>query len=219
MSPLLVQQVAQGWLKGDEFERPESEIDLVGWGAGEDEEGEQTLHYRSTGHSDPVIKAWIEFVMHKASAKGDEDSAELAEGALEYLLDASEGAGACGKCHAAGLQPDVDVDESLTGLWGYRGANDSSHTKYAHSPHLNLLGPDTSCDNCHKMNAKADYPGYFENSERTGKDYQSNFLSIERDTCVECHRDEKARYDCQLCHTYHKSPGFKTGFQKLESKQ
>jgi len=130
----------------------------------------------------------------------------------EHLLDGSDGPGACGKCHAAGLSPSSDPKVAVPAQWALRGGQDRPHTTYTHAPHISILGPDASCVNCHKLNTDADYAAYFKNTERTPGEFVSNFSAIGQETCAECHREGVVRFDCQLCHTYHRSPKFKVGF-------
>jgi len=204
------------WMDEEEYE-PEHipDINVKGWLAGEDPDGGQSVHYRPTGHRDPLIRAWIELAL---KLRFDEDSdVPFADYALEHLLDDSEGPGACGKCHAAGVSS--LMSESARGpQWSYRGSVERPHTLYRHAPHINLLGPDNSCKTCHVLDEDADYAAYYEDPERSDSDFQSNFTAIKKSTCDVCHQRGIVRTDCQLCHQYHRAASFKVNFQRAKSK-
>ena len=208
----LVRNAASAWQEEESFEKElESEAEFGKWLAGEDDDGEETLRYRVTHHRDRVVRSWIEHAY--ATAGNGEDDAVRERGmvALAALLDPAEGPGACGKCHAAGILASLASDQPEVMQWGYRGSADRPQTRYSHLPHINLLGPDVSCVNCHKLNSDADYAGYFDDPQNTDL-FVSNFNAIAQDTCQQCHRRRVVRFDCQMCHTYHRSPGFKTAF-------
>ncbi|MDD9916341.1 MAG: hypothetical protein OXT01_16945, partial [Rhodospirillaceae bacterium] len=88
---------------------------------------------------------------------------------------------------------------------------------YSHGPHLNLLGPGTSCETCHKLNDKADYAGSFKHHDPLK--FESNFNSIENGTCTQCHAKGQVRQECTLCHEYHNGNKFKRRMMSASSKE
>ena len=212
LNPIAVRQSAVAWLEDAEYE-PEivTETRLTGWNTGEDAAGGQSIHYRASGHSDPLIRAWIEYAVHSRQHATDAKASNIADAALAYLLDDDDGPGSCGKCHASGVLTSA-ANEPVQ--WLYRGSVPRPHTAYSHAPHINLLGPDVSCKTCHILDQKADYGLFFEDLGSADSEFQSNFVSIRKETCDQCHKPGIVRFDCQLCHTYHRNPGFKVGFQE-----
>lgn len=208
----VVRAVASAWQQEEDYEPPEARLNQSGWLAGEDADGNQALRYVAREHGDEVLKAWLEVVVRLARQHPDENRQALAAETLEQLLDASEGPGACGKCHTAGITSS-DASSLDSGGWGFRDSVERRHTIYAHAPHLNLLGREEACRNCHTLNPDADYQAYFSDGERQPNQFVSNFSPIRKSTCDSCHKPAKVRFDCQLCHTYHREPSFNVGFQ------
>lgn len=207
LAPGLVNQVGESWQEEDEVEVGSSErIALRGWYAGEDRDGNQALFYLPHGHADSVLTEWLEVLAE--IAQRDDERAPIAAKSLETLLDPQTGPGACGKCHGGEIR--VAVTEQRPIRWGYAGGKLRSHTRFAHSPHLNLLDGGSQCDTCHEMNPDAPYADYF--TEPAGEvEFASNFRAIERATCGDCHQSGKVDADCQRCHSYHQGAGFKAG--------
>jgi len=207
LSSEAVDSATQAWLDEQEYEPAVlPELELSGWHAGEDAEGGQSIHYRPSGHRDPLVRAWIEMALTLAN---DEDvDIEFSAYALEHLLDDAEGPGACGKCHAAGLASSARGD-GQPAQWKFRGSTERPYTPYAHSPHLKLLGPESACQTCHQLDEAADYETYFGNEDRQSTDFVSNFHPIQKETCDQCHQPGIVKSDCQLCHQYHQDASFK----------
>ncbi|MGB0721140.1 MAG: cytochrome c3 family protein [Gammaproteobacteria bacterium] len=199
------------WAEEEEPEGPESELlPSSGWIGGYDPDGNQALHYRPSRHGDPVLKAWFE-TLSSLRAGADEERAEHATVALETLLDADSGPGSCAKCHRAGI---ARPEPSATGavLWKRARLGTGGHTRYSHGPHLNLVDSGSGCTECHGINDEAAYSDYFDGVERDATDYASNFSPIAKDSCSRCHREGVVDNGCQLCHQYHRSPGFRKQF-------
>lgn len=202
---------ARTWLD-DPYADPDVagfEADRGGWQAGENDDGMQTLQYRATGHGDPVMAAWIEALARAAEV---DDAGEPALLAADTALDMTSGAGACAKCHGAGIA--TGVRASGRGHWSLEASAARPHFAYTHAPHLRLLAPDAGCLACHRIDPEADYAGYFADTARTfdAAAFASNFTAIDRDTCMQCHRPGAIRDDCQTCHTYHLTPSFRAVF-------
>ena len=209
LSPLSVQMATEAWVEENEYEPAvESNIETTGWQVGEDPDGSQSIYYKPTGHADPVMRRWFEFAME--TVRDDTLDEDVRDAALSYLLDAQSAPGACAKCHVSAIREGRD---GAMIHWPYRGSVERPHTRYSHAPHISLLGPDVSCKTCHVMNESAEYAIFFENLESEQNDFQSNFISIQKATCDQCHNEGIVRFDCGLCHTYHRDPGFKVGFQ------
>ena len=214
LSASLIKAAAAAWQTEDaEFESPETnETDPGGWHAGEDDEGNQSLRYIARRHNDPVLRGWIAF-LRKAYSDGDDAARERAQATLEFLLSDDEGAGACGKCHRAGL---MQSRERLASVRDWRSGGDPIRplTRFVHAPHISLLGPDASCRACHQIDPSADYAAYFEDPTDV-EQYQSNFRAIDKGACERCHAPGQVSMACQLCHQYHRKPQFNPKFRAL----
>ena len=186
---------AAAWAANREYE-PIGETVEKGWYA-----NEFSLIYRPPSHSDTVMKSWLEFAAQKGS-----------EPLNEALLSRSDGAGACIKCHAisttnAGDSSLKKGDQKLKIEWKSHTSGGSQFVKYSHKPHLNLLGPGTWCTSCHKINDKAEFEAAFKQLDP--HKFSSNFNSVTKQTCVECHGGGQVSQQCLTCHQYHQEPGFK----------
>lgn len=215
LSSALLREAAAVWLDDPFMDPPPPanvEYEMPGWRAGMDARGFQSVHYRPRGHADPVIRSWIEAL---AGASGSDEGGlpDTAQFAMEQVLDPDLGAGACGKCHAAGVLG--GMREAGTPVWEPSGAMDRPHFRYTHAPHLRLLTPDAGCLQCHRLDPSADYAGYYQDAVLSldPTTFQSNFKDIDKETCMACHRPGAIRRDCQTCHTYHKDPYFREDFQ------
>lgn len=212
LSSELVQTAARAWIEQDgEYETPDAgDIKLSGWVAGFTEDGEQYLRYRAVAHRDPLLKTWMDAVTRAASDQSDAGRREVATAALEWLLDPGEGPGACGKCHIGGVDLRADARRPAPqGIaWGRARVEDRKHVYYAHAPHLELLGRGNSCRGCHRLNESADYGAYFEGLERDPAKFTPSFSPISKSACDGCHKPDKVRFNCQLCHNYHRGPTF-----------
>ncbi|MGB0712653.1 MAG: cytochrome c3 family protein [Gammaproteobacteria bacterium] len=207
----MLQRTLAAWAEEEEPEGPESDV-LVssGWLGGFDPDGNQAVHFRPLRHADPVLKAWFE-TLADLRRGDDEERAEFAAAALETLLDADSGAGSCAKCHRAGIAPPESLADGPI-RWKRSRLRGGDHTRYSHAPHLNLVDSGTGCTECHAVNEDAEYADYFSGIERDAADYASNFSPIGKESCSRCHREGVVESDCQLCHQYHRAPGFRKQF-------
>lgn len=190
MSPELVRGIGCAWASNVEYEAP-ADTGFGGWFA-----DELSLKYKPLRHADIVSKAWLDL----AAAGGDGISDEV----RDVLLSRSEGPGACTKCHS--VSQTAEKSEILRVEWGIGTQSSQRHVSYSHGPHINLLGPGTSCETCHTLNDNADYAGSFKQNDPLK--FESNFKSIETGTCTTCHAEEKVRQECTLCHQYHNGNSF-----------
>lgn len=152
-----------------------------------------SLVYRPTKHSDPFFTSWI-------SASGRASSGQLSVLARPVfdLLTTANPAGRCGKCHS------IDIDETggLSVNWQafFPGKNVHHATAFSHSQHIAVLR-ENACQNCHQIDAKADYAGSFKDHDP--KTFVSNFKKMEKAMCVECHDAKTGVQQCTDCHNYH----------------
>jgi hypothetical protein len=191
LSPELLRGIGCAWASNVEYEAPAGEVS-GGWFA----DG-LSLRYRPNRHADPVAKAWLNL----AAAGGEGVTDDL----RDMLLSRSEGPGACTKCHS--VSEDSTAKDKLQVEWALGGQSRQRHLNYSHGPHLNLLGPGATCQTCHKLNETADYFAAFKH--RNPLDFESNFKSIENNTCTACHAKGQVRQECTLCHEYHNGNQFK----------
>ncbi len=203
LNPEAVKRMACAWAANLEYELPE-EAAFGGWYGDLLE-----LIYRPSGHGDAVVRGWLEFAV--AAGGEDEDAQERADALREILLSPKEGPGACIKCHSVSREKEGDA---LRIEWRYHKDEIRNYQTYSHDRHLSLVDPhgvkladpNQGCATCHKLNPQADFEaGYTDENPLT---YTSNFVSMAKETCVQCHAKGRVRQDCQLCHNYHKEPAF-----------
>ncbi len=201
LNPEVLKRAACAWGLNVEYERP-AEASFGGWHADLLE-----VRYTPTGHKDPVAKSWIEFALAVAASETDAEKLKHAIAMRDQMLSSKEGVGGCIKCHAVTQASSEKAEKILSIDWGYKGARNTPYVHYSHKNHLDLLGKGNTCKNCHLINKKADYLSSFDSFD--SKKFVSNFYSINRETCVECHAEGQVNQECQLCHSYHFEPGFK----------
>lgn len=201
MNPEVLKRAACSWGLNLEYEPP-AEAKFGGWYADMLE-----VRYKPIGHRDPVAKSWVEFALAVSIAQEDEDKATRALAMRDEIISAKEGVGGCVKCHAINETITKEGKKELEVEWNYKNVNNRPHSQYSHSSHIEIMGNNNSCSNCHILNSKADYMASFKSFD--GTEWSSNFESIEKKTCMQCHVKSKINQDCQTCHIYHLNPGFK----------
>ena len=184
LSPDLLKNAFCAWIANEEYEAA-GENQYGGWSA-----EELSISYKANHHQDQVLTNWMNF-----AATNDDD---LLSG--ELLI--KDGPGACGKCHSVSETDEVRVE------WkGASGSVEASHHKYSHVPHLNVLGPGSQCETCHKLNPNADYKSAY--NQRDPLTFESSFIAIKQEICTHCHNEGQVAQNCLTCHAYHKEAGFK----------
>ncbi|MEE2746362.1 MAG: hypothetical protein VX617_05720 [Pseudomonadota bacterium] len=198
----LITPAAASWAANREYEVSSASV-KGGWHA-----NELSLSYQPTQHGDAVMKAWLEFAVSKGTGS-----------IREVLLDRSEGPGACIKCHAIsnkaytgkstsnGVVQSETTKKQLVVEWKSNPGKGNPHVKYSHKPHVNLLGPGSWCSSCHKLNSSAKFDESFLQDDPTK--FSSNFKSIDKNICSDCHAVGQVSQGCTTCHNYHIDPGFK----------
>ena len=174
------------WAANKEYESTSETIEQ-GWYA-----NELSISYNPVSHGDPVMKAWIDFIAKTGS-----------EELREAYLSGSDGAGTCTKCHAISKTGEDKFEVE----WKSTASLERPLVKYSHKPHINLLGPGTLCQSCHKINSEAKFADAFKQLDK--HKFVSNFKSIQKDTCTECHGSGQVAQNCLTCHNYHQEPSLK----------
>ncbi|MBT5469634.1 MAG: cytochrome c3 family protein [Nitrospina sp.] len=201
LNPEVLKRAACSWGLNLEYEPP-AEAKFGGWYADMLE-----VRYKPTGHRDPVAKSWVEFALTVSTVQDDEDKADRAKAMREEIISVKEGVGSCVKCHAVSETTLADGKKKLEIEWQYKEVNDRPHSQYSHTSHIEIMGNKSSCSNCHILDGKAEYMASFKGFDATK--WSSNFSSIKRKTCIQCHTESQINQDCQSCHIYHLNPGFK----------
>jgi Doubled CXXCH motif (Paired_CXXCH_1) len=152
--------------------------------------------YRPTGHADRFLTAWLDLTVAAA-----ENAASPAAAQLFNELSAPKAVGLCFKCHSAENFPTPAVQ--------WRGARSvpTEHkvTRFSHKSHLSLLD-NRGCQTCHELKEKEPAEAFaesFGSGKRDPRQYRSNFKTIEKAVCADCHKPGYVRDDCLLCHNYH----------------
>lgn len=152
-----------------------------------------SLRYRPAGHADGFITEWLKLSGTMSGPSGNPSGEALFE-----QLAAPNGPGVCTKCHSV----EKTGESALMVNWLGAKTNPQTHafTTFSHAAHFNLLN-DQGCLKCHGRVAGAKIEdGY---KDRDPITHVSNFATVERATCAECHTKEVAGDSCVSCHNYH----------------
>jgi len=201
LNPEVLKQAACSWGLNLEYEPPTAEK-YGGWYADMLE-----VRYKPSGHRDLVAKSWVEYALAVSTAQDDEEKFARAIAMRDQLLSAKEGIGGCIKCHAVTAVRSSKGNHPLQVEWGYGKVSNRPYVHYSHSIHIEILGRKSSCPNCHVLDSQADYMSSFKTFDSSK--WVSNFASIKRQMCGQCHAEKEINQDCQLCHVYHFKPSFK----------
>lgn len=201
LNPEVIKRAACAWALNAEYDPP-AKPSFGGWHADLLE-----VRYTPIDHKDPVALSWIEFGLAVPSGEADDVKRAHAIAMRDQMLSSKKGVGGCIKCHAIDAASSEDGEEILSIHWGFREPKSSSYVKYSHKIHLDTLGNTKACKTCHVLKKSSNDKSSFDKVD--SKRWVSNFNSINRNTCMECHTQSKVRQDCQLCHLYHLEPSFK----------
>jgi len=152
------------------------------------------MQYRPGDHADPFIENW----MNLSVAAINNGAGSFGMPILNVLTD-DDAPGKCMKCHTVDAEPDGTV--SLNWRDRPRTPGVKLSARFAHAPHLQLLKGERNCALCHDYNREADYLAGFD--DRDPMTYQPNFHAVTRQTCAECHVEDRAGDTCVQCHDYH----------------
>ena len=176
-----------------------------------------TLYYRSTGHADPLLRAWLDATAANASEPVAlltlTDSLGFASGVN------TSASGKCLMCHSIDEELDVAGDPvSLVVNWKAYGARsvpglpDRRLTAFRHAPHVVFM----DCRACHSIDPAsedtfaASYPGKKDKVYEEGwvkkadpSRFTANFSPLRKRDCAVCHTPQGAGDRCLECHRYH----------------
>lgn len=211
LNPEVIKRAACAWGLNLEYDPP-AKASFGGWYADLLE-----VRYTPVNHKDPVALSWIKFALDVPENETDEIRKTRAIAMRDQMLSSKEGVGGCMKCHTIDALLSEDKKENLSIHWGYRGFQSPAYTQYSHKSHMDVVRKGNPCQTCHVLNKESTHGS---SSNKPGSDkitfnkadkkpIASNFNSINRNTCSQCHTNGKVRQDCQLCHLYHLEPGYK----------
>lgn len=166
-----------------------------------------SIRYRSRGHADPFVRAWLDLTgsfAHTGNPAGD--AASAAERLFDGLTSAAA-TGRCASCHS------IDPATSSYGSLGAARrvnwkpftpeANRRLPTEFRHQPHFSLDNADR-CDTCHKMRVFDDDEfGDAYDPAASPEGHVLNFEPIALEVCGGCHTQYAAGDNCVACHNYH----------------
>lgn len=191
----LIDELQSVWFGGqpapEEYDAIEDRQTGGGWTLDHDR---LALSYRSTGHDDPMLRAWIDLVVALP-----EEHAELRDAVLFELRQPGT-PGQCLECHSVEATPG-----GIAVNWRGRDrlSEPRGFTRFSHRPHLTQ--PQLAdCTACHTIDSPVDtQPAY---RSLSTNEHTSEFVSLSKAACVECHRPHAAGDSCTQCHNYHVSP-------------
>jgi hypothetical protein len=161
-------------------------------------DGLYALYYRPRGHDDLFLRSWMNLTVDADQTADLADSKELFD-----HLTAPNAVGLCAKCHSIDDTPAPHVN------WIGARSDPMQHgfTHFSHSAHLSLLN-EHGCLTCHSMKksdgqSKDTYASAFAPGQHDPSKFTSNFMTIDKAVCMNCHRPHLVRDDCLLCHNYH----------------
>ncbi|NND81688.1 MAG: hypothetical protein HKN50_04595 [Gammaproteobacteria bacterium] len=162
------------------------------------------LYYRPSGHADALIKSWTEFMLARSKQAGAIEQQWLKS------FSSADNPGSCFKCHSIEKQP--QQAESMMVNWNAvqsSGKKAVGFHRFSHQAHFNVRNTgvfdDTfgqgSCAGCHALDSEADSAASYQQMQATV--FQSNFSSLDKDTCISCHAADESLQTCTQCHNYH----------------
>jgi cytochrome c553 len=161
-------------------------------------DGTFTLYYHPRGHRDRFLSSWMDLTVDDSHALDPAISR-----ALFKTLSEPKAVGLCSKCHSIDDKPAKRVN------WVGSRPDPLEHefNRFSHSAHLSLLDA-RGCFTCHTMKltgsqTKDTYASAFEPGHQDPSQFQSNFRTIDKAVCANCHQPSLVRDDCLLCHNYH----------------
>ena len=179
--------------------KPVSPDNWVSQGGWYSPEGSFAIFYHPRGHHDRFLSSWMNLTVDVGHST---DPARAL--ALFKELTAPKAVGYCAKCHS--------IDESTVSQvnWLAFRPDPAVHgfNRFSHSAHLSLLDPHEGCLTCHSMTeapvqGKDSYASAFATGQHDPAQFISNFKTIDKAVCANCHRPTMVRDDCLLCHNYH----------------
>ncbi len=189
-----------------------------------------SIRYRPVGHSDRVLRGWLENSVASlgpgADAAGANNEKQTAMRRMFRILenptasgsDATKGpvaSGRCLQCHTA----DHDTDDGSFQIhWhAFRPAAGHGLARFAHDAHVTTLKQE-ECDACHRVDPKSAFPLEFYRGEFFTRESQqqtlrlntdansprtSGFVQINKTICAACHKKDAVGGACLQCHKYH----------------
>jgi hypothetical protein len=151
------------------------------------------IRYTPAAHADPVLAGWLQLL---ASTPGLQ-ARPLALAMFKELTNVAA-PGLCTSCHSI----EQHQNGHLTINWrAYDGTSKPrTFTKFSHLPHLHLPQLE-DCTSCHAIDSTkisaVSYPNH------NPHDFVSDFLSLSKQHCVQCHTAKAAGESCHKCHNYH----------------
>jgi hypothetical protein len=175
--------------------------------------------YIPKGHGDRWLAAYLSLGHAIAKQRSQSPIQSIASAPMDALVDCIQqecfrpnSLGRCYECHQTLSDFSVKTDSNT--LWQAKrfDARVRELTRFDHGPHLLQPGM-RDCIACHQMkDAKIETQPderFFISTARTPdeharpKNWRSDFKSLERQDCINCHRPNAAGDHCTQCHNYH----------------
>ena len=178
--------------------------------------------YRPARHKDAFLRTWLD-ISSRRNARNRSTQAML-DAAFSHL-SGKDAQGQCTKCHSVdevkrrdGRQP-ARVINWAPATYALKARR---FTRFLHEPHFGVVG-EKGCLTCHDMAKPAAGKAAYKTTYKGGDPFSfvSNFQSVNKKTCDECHNKSSSLQDCTLCHNYHvtkvESPDMATSIPKTAS--
>jgi predicted CXXCH cytochrome family protein len=145
------------------------------------------LLYQPKKHMDNYMQAWLTVLTQsKAAAAIVETSADLTKSFQACII-----------CHSV----EQNRDQTLSINWSalHRDPRVRDLTHFKHAPHLTM-----ECQHCHKLEESVDKERFRSAFRRVNPlSFEPVFQTMGKETCVQCHTEQRAGDRCMLCHQYH----------------
>jgi hypothetical protein len=151
------------------------------------------IRYTPAAHADPVLTAWLKLLAGTPNVSEKPIAASM----FKELAKATA-PGLCISCHS------VEQADGGTLTINWRGFDRSreprSFTRFSHGPHV-LLPQLADCTTCHAIDSAADTTASY--ADLNPRHFTSEFKTVSKRQCAECHTRTASGDRCQSCHNYH----------------
>ena len=151
-----------------------------------------SIRYRPSDHADLFFKAWLD--VSSSAANGSSSK-------VFKSLTRDDSVGSCIKCHSVETAEQVSAEFANVQWHSFKPEDVKvDFNRFSHVSHFSLMNDD-GCSSCHLLNEES-----LEHTANSGNTYSPSFVSMDTQTCTQCHQKGRAPDNCLTCHNYHVEP-------------